>query len=536
VAVDVSSQDGGHVKINGTVTLTGASDVTVLLESYIVSNGWRTIVTPSTIDFTTNGDAEQEFYCDVWVPHDAPFDESDIVQVNGTWEKFGVGGSIPSDQAVIDIKQFSGITIEPKYTYQDKELSSTIEFPLLFTNTGNGEDTFDLESIGLATDSGLGSILTLKYQEQKELVLEIDIPQVDNLEEYRITVAASSRIGSYTGTIEISAYIEDGRAFVVSHFGPLLIVRRGINLNTADIGNITIGDDKTVTVSVAAYLGTINDITFQLESDDTGFELIDAPQPFSLAPGQRVKYELKIHYESSNGTEEAVSPQRLIIIKAIGTSQDTNGEITSFNDLMLITVIREPKKTDSLLDSPYVAPVAGATAAGVIALVSLAVYASSETGKYKLLGLLFVPLYTKLHKDKILDHFARGRLYEYIKLNPGVTFTALKSELSMGNGTLTYHLKTLQREELIKSTKEGRNRCFYVTGTKVHSPGIEGDIQGPPRRDLPGPEDGKQPHQDDGEAGTYLAAPGREEQALLPGGSARGSLSLANSYYSSIYS
>ena len=113
----------------------------------------------------------------------------------------------------------------------------------------------------------------------------------------------------------------------------------------------------------------------------------------------------------------------------------------------------------------------------MVGIAAFASWASSEVGRYKLLALLFVPLYTKLHKEKILDHFARGRIYEYIKMNPGVSFSTLRSELDTGNGTLTYHLVTLEREELIKSTKEGRNRCFYLTGTKVHTPGLGDDLK-----------------------------------------------------------
>jgi predicted transcriptional regulator len=75
--------------------------------------------------------------------------------------------------------------------------------------------------------------------------------------------------------------------------------------------------------------------------------------------------------------------------------------------------------------------------------------------------LLIVPLYTKLKREKILDHFVRGKIYGYILANPGEHYNAIREVLGLTNGSLAHHLRTLERENFIKSKKFGIYRRFY---------------------------------------------------------------------------
>jgi len=96
-------------------------------------------------------------------------------------------------------------------------------------------------------------------------------------------------------------------------------------------------------------------------------------------------------------------------------------------------------------------------------------FALTETGKYKLLSLLFllIPLYTRIQKEDVLDQFVRGEIYGYIKTNPGVHYNQIIRELDVKNGTLSYHLHMLEKTGMVKSRKEGlRYRVFYPTGVK----------------------------------------------------------------------
>ena len=78
-----------------------------------------------------------------------------------------------------------------------------------------------------------------------------------------------------------------------------------------------------------------------------------------------------------------------------------------------------------------------------------------------------LPLYTRLDKEDVLDQFVRGQIYGYIKTNPGAHYNQIRREIDVKNGTLAYHLRVLEKTELIKSRKEGvRYRAFYPVGHK----------------------------------------------------------------------
>ena len=76
-------------------------------------------------------------------------------------------------------------------------------------------------------------------------------------------------------------------------------------------------------------------------------------------------------------------------------------------------------------------------------------------------------MYTRIKKEDTLKHSLREELYQYIVSHPGKNYISIKSELELKNGTLIYHLKTLENQRFIKSIKDGRYRRFYPWGMKV---------------------------------------------------------------------
>lgn len=106
--------------------------------------------------------------------------------------------------------------------------------------------------------------------------------------------------------------------------------------------------------------------------------------------------------------------------------------------------------------------VTSVTAISVMLLLAIAL------DRYKFYG-LFLPLYVKLKRKKILDQFTRGRIYGYLEAHPGAHYSMIKSALELNNSTLAYHLRTLEREEYIKSGKEGKLRCFYPYSAKIQN-------------------------------------------------------------------
>jgi predicted transcriptional regulator len=81
--------------------------------------------------------------------------------------------------------------------------------------------------------------------------------------------------------------------------------------------------------------------------------------------------------------------------------------------------------------------------------------------------LILIPLYTKLHHDEVLDHFVRGQIFGYIKANPGEHYNAIKESLELTNGTLSHHLKILEKEEYIYSKRDKFYSRFYPKGMKI---------------------------------------------------------------------
>jgi len=107
-------------------------------------------------------------------------------------------------------------------------------------------------------------------------------------------------------------------------------------------------------------------------------------------------------------------------------------------------------------------------AAGALAAVAAlgAGAALNENVRWSVL-LFFLPLYSKIRREAVLDHFVRGQIYGYILSSPGEHYNAIKQALGLTNGSLAHHLKTLEREEFIRSRRFGLYRRFYPRNYKI---------------------------------------------------------------------
>ena len=95
--------------------------------------------------------------------------------------------------------------------------------------------------------------------------------------------------------------------------------------------------------------------------------------------------------------------------------------------------------------------------------------AGTELGKYKLLSLFFIPLYSKLKKDKILEHETRGMIRGYVIAHPGSHYNQIKKILGIKNGTLVHHLSILEKNGFIHSINDGLHKRFYPIGIKTNT-------------------------------------------------------------------
>ncbi len=95
----------------------------------------------------------------------------------------------------------------------------------------------------------------------------------------------------------------------------------------------------------------------------------------------------------------------------------------------------------------------------------------TEIGKLALLT-LFLPLYTRIKKEELLDQPTRYKIYGYIIGNPGAHFGLIKEELELGSGQLVYHLRQLRDANLIYSRADGVKKRFYPAHTPKPKRGI----------------------------------------------------------------
>ena len=103
---------------------------------------------------------------------------------------------------------------------------------------------------------------------------------------------------------------------------------------------------------------------------------------------------------------------------------------------------------------------------GGLSLILVLTMVLTESGKYFLFKWILVPMYSKLKKEDVLDHFVRGQIYGLIRLQPGAHYNFIKKKLDLKNGVLSYHLSTLEREGYVLSEMDGIYRRFYPNSVK----------------------------------------------------------------------
>jgi PKD repeat protein/predicted transcriptional regulator len=123
------------------------------------------------------------------------------------------------------------------------------------------------------------------------------------------------------------------------------------------------------------------------------------------------------------------------------------------------------QKTDDA-GGVIVDPMIAGTTTVTISLVALGAIGGTDIGRYKFFTLM-IPLFTRIRKPKVLDHFERGRIFEHIRKNPGDSYSSIRRTLGLKNGALAHHLRVLERHEYIISKRDGMYKRFYPKGMKI---------------------------------------------------------------------
>jgi predicted transcriptional regulator/PKD repeat protein len=116
--------------------------------------------------------------------------------------------------------------------------------------------------------------------------------------------------------------------------------------------------------------------------------------------------------------------------------------------------------------SSMVVPISIGVVSATTGLMAIGAIGGTDIGRYKFFTLM-IPLFTRIKKPKVLDHFERGRIYEHIRKNPGDSYSSIRRTLSMKNGALAHHLRVLETHEYIISKRDGMFKRFYPKGMKI---------------------------------------------------------------------
>ena len=72
--------------------------------------------------------------------------------------------------------------------------------------------------------------------------------------------------------------------------------------------------------------------------------------------------------------------------------------------------------------------------------------------------------------DQILTHEKRLEIYNLIAKKPGINMTDIMKQTSSDHGVVAYHLKILNKADLITSVRSGLYRCYYDRKTAKDIP------------------------------------------------------------------
>lgn len=81
----------------------------------------------------------------------------------------------------------------------------------------------------------------------------------------------------------------------------------------------------------------------------------------------------------------------------------------------------------------------------------------------------WLPLYSRIARDDVLDHSTRSEVYELLKQTPGLSLQAIAEELDVSRSTVRHHVRVLEDNDLLAHTSRGRCRLHYPVGREAEA-------------------------------------------------------------------
>ena len=328
---------------------------------------------------------------------------------------------------------------------------------IAITNTGNGEDRLAIELKDIPNG------LTLSEEAQEFFIAPA------STEHFTVTMFPSSILtaGEYKLNVSLYRISTMGRTWVSSQdlwveviYYPDLTISYGdietseyqptsgedilINITIHNIGD---SDARNITISIFPIVRAGSPLT---DIDDQVFEFVGIDQSATLS------------------IPWCADPPAVNKIQVVIDPDDSIGELNEENNVaeypIFIRSEKNPLQTPKTTSGEF--SIIQISAVGIIALlcgIVAATFLSTEYGKFGAVKLL-LPFYTRVKKDEVLNHEVRELVYDYVRNHPGEHFRAILTKLQLTNGTLVHHLNTLERQEFIKSERDGPFKRFYPSG------------------------------------------------------------------------
>lgn len=444
-----------NATISTTVTVTniGMLDIeySTPLNSFVENGGqWKFTIPTQNTNLLEPGDS-MTYTLQITSP---------ITALGGTVQSYEVKGRT-SDEAdfitsIITCEINTVFDLDIVASVDDLKASpgSMVSYHLDVKNTGNSNISLDMDIMNLPGNWKAELNVAHVYMdpgEEFKLFIEVETDSLSTLGDYEVGVRFhESREGLDLDLHEM--------VISISEYPDLVISSEDIQLS-----NLFPREDELVTITfVVENRGTLDaeDVYVRLVSVTGGGSrpVIGEKTVGSIPAGENATVVMNWQAAlAADILEVEVDP-----FNAIEELDETN----NFGEKTLL--VQNPRiNGDNDRDSDplivgEVAAIIGATAVVTI----LAVLLILKLGGKKL-SFLVAPLYTKLRHDDVLKNEIREEIYDYVLENPGTHFRTILTDLHLSNGTLSHHLNTLEKQDYIKSERDGSYRRYYPVGRKL---------------------------------------------------------------------
>ena len=477
-----------------TTTVVGNDGIEVTFETVgTVSEDVSVVFRPSVITVSQPGTQSSVFSVIVTMGHEVEGGNPFAIGIRGKWHSLGSTTLFTTNTEHIEINPtiYVGIAIAPRTLISSGLIDDPLTFPIAIQSRSNTDFDYSVGLDHLIYDT-YGSMQLMDPGSRPDGLISIkdEIKSLARLSTDTVEVTVDgNKYRDEWSVLEIGINVSIKGTEIIEYF----------SLNAQSIGDhfLLFIPETSFLVAQAAPLGVVpdlEDITLPGSwTPDRNWVNEHSPgglgdgKTFSLTLGvlligeekeitleSEIPYEYKLSYEPN--TLNLGHLELGLFNITIRRDGPRDGNISGSNDLIIII----PTAPDSHSTKVFVvAPPliedepeglsnleVGAVAGGIFLLTVLG-FGKMEFSRYHLLWLFFIPLYTFIHEENALDHFTRGRIYQYIKDNPGAYYSKIKKELGLNNGVVSYHLQTLSRVELIRSKRSGIRKMFFITGTPL---------------------------------------------------------------------